>query len=238
MATAGPSATSDAEDRDDQHEFERFKLEAKSFGRILFVSGLLGAAAIASIPFTVWYLYSKNVGYTDVVFPFILVAGVVALVLVLAVLVGLFKRMGLTDSRFALGLPNGSISAIIALMLILVFAMLSVLVQVNVGYEVRRVTVTLSQADQIPGAEILSRNCGSILCDIDRRVEKSPAAIDIGKQLVTTVSTLVVAISAFYFGSAQTATAAQRLVQAGKDADSGVKKPESDQPEEKGDKTA
>lgn len=190
---------------------QRDQMEAKSFGRILFLSGLLGAAAIASIPFAVSFLYQRNVGYTDVIFPLILVAGVVALVLVLAVLVGLFKRMGLTDSRYALGLPSGSISAIIALMLILVFAMLSVLVQVNVGYDIRVVTVTRAQADQISGVEVLARSCTGDVCTVERRLEKSPASVDIGKQLVTTVSTLVVAISAFYFGSVQTANAARRI---------------------------
>lgn len=200
-------------------QFRRQEVEGKSTGRILFFSGLFSALAIGSLPFFVVYLTKRNAAYTDVLFPLLLVAGVVALVLVIAVLVGLFQKMGLTDDRYALALPSGSISAIIALMLILVFAMLSVLVQVNIGYEIRTIgNLSAQQADQIPLAEVAGRQCPTPdNCTIDRKIEKSPAAVDIGKQLVTTVSTLVVAISAFYFGSVQTATAAQRITERSSD---------------------
>jgi hypothetical protein len=140
---------------------------------ILFLSGLFAAAALASLPFSVVYLASKQAAYTDVLFPLLLVAGVVALVLVVAVLVGLFKRMGLTNAAYPLGLPNGSISAIIALMLILVFAMLSVLVQVNLTPDEREIgDLTQAQVDQLPASEILSRTCVDGRCTISRRVEK------------------------------------------------------------------
>ena len=78
--------------------------KADRFGMILFLSGLFAAAALASLPFSVVYLASKQAAYTDVLFPLLLVAGVVALVLVVAVLVGLFKRMGLTNAAYPLGL--------------------------------------------------------------------------------------------------------------------------------------
>jgi hypothetical protein len=190
------------------------------FGLILFFSGLFAAAAIASLPFSVVYMASRQAAYTDVLFPLLLVAGVVALILVVAVLVGLFKRMDLTNSSYPLGLPNGSISAIIALMLILVFAMLSVLVQVNLAPDERQVEgLTQRQVDQLPAAEILSRACGADgRCTIARRIEKSSSQVDIGKQLVTTVSTLVVAISAFYFGTLQSEGVASRLQRRESDA--------------------
>ena len=99
-------------------------------------------------------------------------------------------------------------------MLILVFAMLSVLVQVNLTPDEREIgDLTQAQVDQLPASEILSRTCVDGRCTISRRVEKSSAQVDIGKQLVTTVSTLVVAISAFYFGSVQSGRAASRLGQ-------------------------
>jgi hypothetical protein len=193
--------------------------KADRFGMILFLSGLFAAASLASLPFSVVYLASRQAAYTDVLFPLLLVAGVVALVLVVAVLVGLFKRMGLTNPAHPLGLPNGSISAIIALMLILVFAMLSVLVQVNLAPDERQISeLTPAQVDQLPGAEILARSCAAGRCTISRRVEKTSAQVDIGKQLVTTVSTLVVAISAFYFGSVQSNGGGSRLRQREPDA--------------------
>ncbi|HJT94719.1 MAG TPA: hypothetical protein VJ777_22750 [Mycobacterium sp.] len=197
--------------------------KSERFGLMLFLSGLFGAASIASLPFFVSFLNTKGAAYTEVLFPLVLVAGVVALILVMAVLIGLFKRMGLTNEVHALGLPSGSISAIIALMLILVFAMLSVLIQANIGYDLRNIPdLTPEQANQIAGTDILGKTCTTTttsatgatqetFCTVVRKVDKSPATVDIGKQLVTTVSTLVVAISAFYFGSAQTASVARGL---------------------------
>src|SRR5262245_38408174 len=51
--------------------------------------------------------------------PILLVSGAVALLLSIALLVVIMRHQGLTDARFALGLPEGSIRAVIALMLIL-----------------------------------------------------------------------------------------------------------------------
>jgi hypothetical protein len=172
--------------------------KADRFGMILFLSGLFAAAALASLPFSVVYLASKQAAYTDVLFPLLLVAGVVALVLVVAVLVGLFKRMGLTNAAYPLGLPNGSISAIIALMLILVFAMLSVLVQVNLTPDER--DRGFDAGTSRPASSLgnpVTNMCGWPVHNLAESREESSAQVDIGKQLVTTVSTLVVAISAF-----------------------------------------
>jgi hypothetical protein len=193
--------------------------KADRFGMILFLSGLFAAAALASLPFSVVYLASKQAAYTDVLFPLLLVAGVVALVLVVAVLVGLFKRMGLTNAAYPLGLPNGSISAIIALMLILVFAMLSVLVQVNLTPDER--DRGFDAGTSRPASSLgnpVTNLCGWPVHNLAESREESSAQVDIGKQLVTTVSTLVVAISAFYFGSVQSGRAASRLGQRESDA--------------------
>jgi amino acid transporter len=188
------------------------KMEARSFGRILFLSGLFAFITILALPFAVAYLASQQAAYTDVLFPLLLITGVVSLLLAIAVLVGLYSRMHLTDRQHALGLPSGSISAILALMLILVFAMLSVLVLINLSYDVRTLTgLTSAQVNEIPAGDILRKECRTVDdCTIDRKVEKSRAAEDIGKQLVTTASTLVVAISAFYFGAAQSGRRRQR----------------------------
>ena len=197
--------------------------KSRHVGVFLFFCGLFAALALGSLPFIVAYLSNQNAAYTDVVFPLLLVAGVCTLVLVIAVLVGIFQLLDLTDRRYALGLPNGSISAIIALMLILVFAMLSVLVQINMDPSIRTIRdLTQSQVDQLPASEIIYKECSAEgRCLVDRLVPRSAATVDIGKQLVTTVSTLVVAISAFYFGSVQTASVASKLRRTDDDSEPG-----------------
>jgi hypothetical protein len=95
----------------------------------------------------------------------LLIAGVIALLLALAVVAVFFHGLALNDKGEPLGLPTGSIRSVIALALILIFAIMSVY----------------------------------LFSQLDTTV--TPAQADIAKQLITTVSTLVVAISAFYFGS-------------------------------------
>jgi hypothetical protein len=92
--------------------------------------------------------------------PVLLILSVMGLLLAIAVLVAAFKSFELADRTQALGLPEGSVRAMIALMLILLFA--------------------------IAGLYIY----GTLKDNSD-----------VGKQLVTTLSTLVVAVAAFYFGA-------------------------------------
>jgi hypothetical protein len=66
----------------------------------------------------------------------------------------------------------------------------------------------------MPQEEILSIQAkeveGETFFDVDRRVNKSDASEDFAKQILTTVSTLVVAVAGFYFGT--------RAVSAARDA--------------------
>ena len=89
-------------------------------------------------------------------------AALIGLLLALAVVAVFFYGLSINDKNEALGLPRGSVRAVIALALILVFAIMSVYVY------------------------------GS---------SDGQAAEDIAKQLITTLSVLVVAVSSFYFGS-------------------------------------
>src|SRR6266540_1456475 len=98
--------------------------------------------------------------------------------LVLGVLVLIFTRLGLTNPAFALGLPDGSIRAVIALILILVFFVIALYIYISV-------------ANPAAGAAPPSQD-----------------AIKLAQQILTTLSTLVVAISAFYFGATSVAQAA------------------------------
>jgi hypothetical protein len=102
--------------------------------------------------------------------PLLLIAGVVIFLNALAALVVIFVRNGLSNRNYALGLPDGSIRAIIALSLILLFAIMAVFLYIGQG-------------------------------GFGTTIQPTAAQTDIAKQLVTTLSTLVVAIASFYFGS-------------------------------------
>lgn len=171
----------------------------------------------------------------EIQLPLLLSAGVVLLLMALAAVTVVFRQQQLTDPKEALGLPSGSVRAVIALTLILIFAIMSIyLYSRNVNLTTRTVpNITQEQLDRIPAQQIFSvapvttpspppnaspppagaptpapRFNAQIIAPV------SPVGEDIAKQIITTVSTLVVAISAFYFGTSAV-TAAQAAVAGG-----------------------
>lgn len=109
-------------------------------------------------------------GNQTLALPLLLITGIVVFLGALASLVVIFRRQGLANRDYALGLPDGSIRAIIALSLILLFAILAVFLYIGQG-------------------------------GFGTDTQPTDAQTDMAKQLVTTLSTLVVAIASFYFGS-------------------------------------
>jgi hypothetical protein len=133
------------------------------------------AASLAILGATAYIANRLYVAYS---LPLLIIGGVVAFLLVIGVLVLIYRRLGLTDRRFALGLPEGSIRAVIALTLILVFFVIALYMYISV-------------ANPAAGAAAPSQD-----------------AVKFGQQILTTLSTLVVAIASFYFGATSVAQAA------------------------------
>jgi hypothetical protein len=192
---------------------------------LIWLIALLGAGAFASIPIIVITLEGKKSLFSDVIFPVILVGGLVALIAAIALLVSLLRALGLEDRRFALGMPDGSIRAIIAVMLILLFAMMAVFLYIDTaagGGTNSLEAISKETLDAIPGTQLIrvrpSRSDPTRF-DATVRLDRSQASSDIAKQLVTTVSTLVVAISAFYFGAQSVESARRRTAGAGTPTD-------------------
>lgn len=145
----------------------------------------------------------------EVILAILLIIGVMALIVTLSYTTAIFQSLGLSNPKSALGLPEGSMQAVIALSLILIFLIASVLLyqQVSRGTDIKISTnLTQTEFDKIPTDKIAyfqrlinadnqtSYNVGIIIA-------KTQASEDIAKQLITTVSTLVVAVAGFYFGS-------------------------------------
>jgi hypothetical protein len=148
--------------------------------------------------------------------PILIVLGSLAFLTGVTFIVVVFARLDLDNSEHALGLPEGSVRALIALILIVIFFIFANSVfgtiqgQDDIAYE----GLTEAEIDDIDG-EVLRRapsgqnDNGDELFDATIRVPNvSDEGIALGQQLVTALITLVAAISAFYFGSNSVKTAA------------------------------
>jgi hypothetical protein len=155
---------------------------------------LLSFGSIAAIPF-VYGQFPPTQGFEAFSLTVLLTMSLISVMGALTLLVVVLSAFGLTNPRTALGLPDGSIRAVIAISLILLF----VVVSVSIYDSLRRIGVGIPPAPAVgfPGQPAV------------------PAALtaseDLAKQVVTTVATLVVAVAGFYFGS-QSVLAAQRAV--------------------------
>jgi len=150
-----------------------------------------------------------------------LVSGAVALLLSLALLVVVLRNLGLTDPRFAVALPEGSIRAVIALLLVLLFFIASVFLYSNGRRDTGTVLDPVPRAtvDAIPPETLVSVEPSTIDKTMLRVVRHADTAAsdDLANKLLTTISTLVVAVAAFYFG----ANSVQSASRIGTDAPTG-----------------
>lgn len=128
----------------------------------------------------------------------LVIFGVIDLVAVLTLAGRVYLKTGLECKDEALGLPNGSVRALIALSLIIIFAIMTVFMYTNlspaqnVWHADENQTVILANGTLItPGP-----NGG-----MDVILTPSEAQQNFAQQTLTTVSTLVVALAGFYFGT-------------------------------------
>lgn len=144
----------------------------------------------------------------------LVVVAIAALMTVLFILAAGFSSMNLTDPKQALGLPEGSIRAMIALVLIMVFILFGIYLFREVGEPVYSLIET---KDYKPNAEDYKPFRVQIepdLTDSTKTKYKVYSVTEISddgrrlaQQLITTIGTLVVAVAGFYFGSSSVAAA-------------------------------
>jgi hypothetical protein len=171
---------------------------------LLTLGGLISAATVAAIVIATNKL--RGGFRPEVILPILLVAGLIALVAALSILVGTFWILGLTKPGAAFGLPEGTLQAVIAMMIIMIFAITSLYLNAAVQTTtVASVGITQAQLAAIPPDQIQSIKArkdtsGNQVFDVQRTVSNG-VGDDFAKQLLTTLSTLVVAIAGFYFGA-------------------------------------
>jgi hypothetical protein len=148
----------------------------------------------------------------------LLVAGFVAVTLLLYLGTIILRTAGLGAEGEALGMPEGSIRALIAMSLVLIFAIIGVTVLYSgLGGETTVSNgITSAELDKLENVQVVAISVvdpaaspGTERFNVTARAELSQAGHDFGLQLLSTVSTLVVAVAGFYFGSRSVAQAAK-----------------------------
>lgn len=146
----------------------------------------------------------------------------------MALTASLFSTLGLHDRNEALGLPAGSVRAAIALSLVVLFATIAIMLFQSLarpdgkaqrleGLSEEDKTLVLKQ----PGARVIGVRkvaCGlagtaatapapgapaaAAACfDVDLLATPGPEAVDVAKQLLTLIGTLMTSVTSFYFAS-------------------------------------
>lgn len=113
---------------------------------------------------------------SEIQLPLLLSAGVVLLLMALSAVTVVFHHQQLTDPKEALGLPQGSVRAVIALTLILIFAISSIyLYSRNASLTTRTALgITPGSAGQATPAANPLRNAGADATVADRRSDPCP----------------------------------------------------------------
>lgn len=174
----------------------------------------LGATICALIFFDNWVDSSS----LFITLPVQIVLGSIAFLTGVTFIVVVFARLNLHNREHALGLPDGSIRALIALILIVIFFIFanSVFGTLQNDKVVVYTGLTLEQVAELPS--VISR------VQDETSTPDSPTfsgkylqsvnddAVALGQQLITALITLVAAISAFYFGSSAVRTATDSAI--------------------------
>lgn len=188
--------------------------------RVVIGSGILLVLLLSAILIVLAGVYgwmaNKKLFSPEFALPMLLLAAVVLVLAAIMALTNLYRHVQLQNKRHALGLPEGSVRAIIALILLFLFFIATTFIFSSLTQEGPQNTLrglTPAQFAQIPATDIISSTpipATGTPTSYDVVVQRPvPApAQDVGKNLVVLLGTLVTAVSAFYFGSKSATSAA------------------------------
>ncbi len=189
-------------------------------GLLLLLVGVSG--------YLVWRIFQDTDKMPELLMGVFVVTAIAALMTMLYLLAAGFKFMDLTDRTQPLGLPDGSIRAMIALILIIAFIIFGFYLYRSVGDGVSTVLEKNISADSLKNVNMNRyKNLQPQIIQVTdstytiQSVQKvSDEGSKLAQQLLTTIGTLVVAISSFYFGS-NTVTSAISKATGGRPARTG-----------------
>jgi hypothetical protein len=172
---------------------------------LLVLMGLITCGSVMLVVLAANRLDESGTFPPEIVLPLIVIVGVVALLATLAIAAATFGLFEIADKSQALGLPAGSVQAVIALSLILIFAVVALYASSSTtSKELTSTGLTAAEVKGIPADQIVSKQVEkggkAPTYEVVRSIEDENLK-DINTQLLTTVSTLVIAVAGFYFGS-------------------------------------
>ena len=164
--------------------------------------------------------------------PVALIAGIVVLACTITVLLLVVARLGLASPDHELGLPAGSVRALLALTFVLLFFILAVFLFVN-AKSLTEFQSTGSPRNRSTRSRLTdwwrslpsTTPSGPTLYNVTQLVDDEEISGDLARQLVTLVGTLVASIASFYFG----ANSVQKAFEVAQGSVPGTGGPESDQ---------
>jgi len=163
----------------------------------------------------------------EIVLPILVMVGAICLLASLAFVAFGFSALGLSDRKFALSLPEGSVRALIALLLLSLFVITAIHLynRLRFPFVDSRVTkykglskTEIEELTEMPKDQIISISVRTVgeepnqknLYDIERMIpgyEVTQESKRFAQQILTSVSTLVIAVAGFYFGTRSVAVA-------------------------------
>lgn len=170
--------------------------------------------------FGIWKI--KDLAQLDdaVKLPSLVIAGLVSLIALLAVMAIAFKTVHLANQTQALGLPEGTVRAVIALSLILIFAVVTVYLFSALSQRSDEKCCEALAATDTTGTTTSTTTTGTATATTtegpdkknspqppastpaeQQRATRASAAQDFAKQLLIMLGTLITSITSFYFGS-------------------------------------
>jgi hypothetical protein len=202
----------DAGDPGPQRDAIPIPAERVTSGRLWSIGVMIGVvmAGVVGVYILLTLNPQSTFGQNEVI---VLIAGFVTVTLVLYMGTMVLRALDLGSPAEALGMPEGSIRALIAMSLILIFAIVGFFVlksgdgQAGASHGVTQAQIDAMRTD---GTRIVSQRlidvqpvpvAGQERYDIETVLSASDDSHDFALQLLTTVSTLVVAVAGFYFGA-------------------------------------
>jgi hypothetical protein len=156
----------------------------------------------------------------------VVLVGLALVVVLMSVLVIIYSVIGVSDRTQALGLPEGSVRALIAFSLVLIFVCLGAFLYNSVsnsalipgGKSARITEAQLSdlKTQFVVASEPARKTDGSVEMDTDGKsplynatyfIKPGKDGEDFAKQIFTTLATVFVSVISFYFGSSTTSSA-------------------------------
>lgn len=190
-----------------------------------YFDGAVGAGAVLIVLPCIAVYLGRDAMFAHPIYglPILAIFGIMMLFGALALVASLFAGMGLSDREQALGLPEGSIRAAIALSLIVLFAIISIMLYQSIAKPyvitgVSKAALDLMVKDAtnhvvaiLPECNPDAKDCTACTTPLDQcptlhysvhvLQPQGRESTDLAKQLLILIGTLMTSVTSFYFAS-------------------------------------